>query len=100
MARDESESVTVLLQQWRDGDASALDRLMPIVYEELRRQAVGMMRGERRDHTLQATALIHEAWIRLRGEPVLPGPDERQFLIAASVAMRRVLVDSARRRCR
>jgi RNA polymerase sigma factor (TIGR02999 family) len=96
---DDPGSVTALLRQWRDGDGSALDRLMPLVYEELRRQAVGMMRAERRDHTLQATALIHEAYARLAGSE-LSIRDREHFVSLAAGVMRRVLVDHARARLR
>lgn len=97
MAHEDPESVTRLLQQWRAGDESALNRLMPLVYEELHRQAIGMMRSERRDHTLQATALIHEAYARLAGSE-LPINDREHFVSLAAGIMRRVLVDHARAR--
>jgi len=93
------QTVTVLLKRWREGDESALNELMPLVYDELRRQARGMMKSERRDHTLQATALIHEAYARLAGSD-LSIKDRHHFLSLSARAMRRVLVDHARSRGR
>lgn len=99
MADEPEGAVTALLHRWRDGDASALDELMPLVYDELRRLAAGLMRGERGDHTLQATALINEAYVRLaRAE--LSVTDRAHFVGLAARAMRRVLVDHARGRLR
>ena len=92
-------AVTRLLDRWRAGEPSALDELMPLVYEELRRQAVGMMRAERAQHTLQATALIHEAYLRLSGSK-LEADDRAHFVALAARVMRRVLVDHARTRGR
>jgi RNA polymerase sigma-70 factor (ECF subfamily) len=65
MTPPETEQVTVLLKAWAAGDAFALDRLTSLIYEELRRKARGYMRNERADNTLQTTALVHEAYIRL-----------------------------------
>jgi DNA-directed RNA polymerase specialized sigma24 family protein len=62
---DPPSGVTELLRRWNLGDREAMDRLMPIVYDELRRLAAGYLKGERRDHTLQPTALVHEAYLRL-----------------------------------
>jgi RNA polymerase sigma-70 factor, ECF subfamily len=92
-------AVTRLLDRWRAGEPSALDELMPLVYDELRRQAVGMMRAERADHTLQATALIHEAYLRLSGSK-LEAENRAHFVALAARVMRRVLVDHARTRGR
>ncbi|HXV76112.1 MAG TPA: sigma-70 family RNA polymerase sigma factor [Candidatus Polarisedimenticolaceae bacterium] len=99
MSRDDPQTVTMLLRRWRDGDSGALDRLMPLVYDELHRLAVGLMRSERRDHTLQATALIHEAYARLAGAE-LPVHDRAHFVSLSARVMRRVLVDYARARRR
>jgi RNA polymerase sigma factor (TIGR02999 family) len=99
MDRPNPQTVTALLLRWRDGEESALNQLMPLVYDELRRQAKGMMKGERRDHTLQATALIHEAYARLAGSE-LSIKDRSHFLSLSARAMRRVLVDHARARGR
>jgi RNA polymerase sigma factor (TIGR02999 family) len=90
--------VTVLLQQWRDGNADALHRLMPLVYEELRRVARARLRQEQPGHTLQATALVHEAYLRLMGSRT-PAPQNRTHLFAiAARLMREILVDHARRK--
>ena len=67
--RGPEQDVTALLYQWQQGDASALERLLPIVYDELRRVARARLRAERPGHTLQATALVHEAYLRLTGRP-------------------------------
>lgn len=72
--------------------------LVATVYAELHRLAQQRMRGERRSHTLQTTALVHEAWLRLSGAPSGPPADRSRFLVAAAEAMRRVLIDHARRR--
>jgi RNA polymerase sigma factor (TIGR02999 family) len=89
--------VTRLLQHWSDGDKQALDRLWPLVYEELRRLAGRQLWGERKDHTLQVTALVNEAYLRLNGQDRTRWADHRQFLLIAATMMRRVLVDHARR---
>ena len=94
----ESGEVTQLLQRWADGDAAALEALWPMVYEDVRRLARREMAGERGDHTLQGTALVNEAFIRLSGQRVLEWHSREQFLSLASQIMRRVLVDYARRR--
>jgi RNA polymerase sigma factor (TIGR02999 family) len=87
--------VTRLLAECREGSPDAFDRLMPLVYNELRRLAGHHMRGERREHTLQPTALVHEAYARLVGVEIT-WRDRAQFFRAASQAMRRILVDHAR----
>jgi RNA polymerase sigma factor (TIGR02999 family) len=89
-------SVTALLQAWGDGDLAARDRLFPLVYAELRRRAAHYLRGERRGHTLQPTALVHEAYLRLAGPARMAWTGRAHFLAVASQAMRRVLVDHAR----
>lgn len=93
-----SSRVTQLLQRMRRGDPTAGDDLLPLVYDELKARAASLMRGERGDHTLQPTALVHEAWVRFEdrrdGEP----EDRAGFLRVAGRAMRRVLVDHARAR--
>lgn len=91
------ESVTALLQAWNAGDDEAGRRLIPLVYSELRRRAGGYLRRERPGHTLQPTALVHEAYLRLVG---LQGHwrSRSQFFGVASNLMRRILVDHARRR--
>ncbi|GAB5535213.1 MAG: sigma-70 family RNA polymerase sigma factor [Rubricoccaceae bacterium] len=90
--------VTQLLHQWQQGDAAALDRLMPLVYDELRRQAHYHMRHERSGHTLGTTALVHEAFINLNGTHAAPWQDRAHFVAIASRVMRRVLIWYARRR--
>lgn len=91
--------VTRLLRQWRDGDALAADRLAPLVYGELRRIAGGLMAGERPGHTLQPTALVHEAFVRLVGADV-DWQDRTHFLAVGAKVMRRLLVDHAKGRNR
>jgi RNA polymerase sigma factor (TIGR02999 family) len=90
---------TQLLQRLGAGDSRAGDELLPIVYEELHRIAARMMKGQGRDHTLQATALVHEAYLRLVDEDVQSSFESRShFLCVAAKAMRSILVDHARRR--
>jgi RNA polymerase sigma factor (TIGR02999 family) len=90
--------VTRLLMQWSEGNESALDALAPLVYEELRQRARNYLRHERPDHTLQPTALLHEAYLRLAGESLPPLQNRSHFFAIASRAMRQILVDHARRR--
>jgi RNA polymerase sigma factor (TIGR02999 family) len=90
---------TQLLTEWRSGQPEALDRLTPLVYEELRRLARNYMRGERGSHTLQATAVVHEAFLRLIQADVAL-QDRGHFFALASRLMRRVLVDHAKSRSR
>ena len=96
--RASSGSVTHLLQAWSDGDDAALEQLMPLVDVELRRLARGYMARERRDHTLQVTALVNEAFLRLVDARKLHWQDRTHFLAIAARLMRRVLVDHARSR--
>jgi RNA polymerase sigma factor (TIGR02999 family) len=91
--------VTRLLSAWRSGDARALDRLTPLVYEELRELAHRYMRRERSNHTLQATAVVHEAFVRLVGMEV-SWQDRGHFYAVAARLMRRILVDHAKARHR
>jgi RNA polymerase sigma factor (TIGR02999 family) len=90
---------TQLLTEWRSGHPQALDRLTPLVYDELRRLARSYMRAERRGHTLQATAVVHEAFLRLIQANVAL-QDRGHFFALASRLMRRVLVDHAKSRSR
>jgi RNA polymerase sigma-70 factor, ECF subfamily len=90
--------VTDLLIAWSDGDQSALERLMPLVYSELRRMAGRYMKGERPGHTLQATALVNEAYMRLVEIRRVRWQNRAQFFALAARSMRRILVDSARAR--
>jgi RNA polymerase sigma factor (TIGR02999 family) len=90
--------VTALLDKWNDGDPEALKQLLERLYPELRRLADGLLRHERSDHTLQPTALVHEAYIRLTGLREMRLESRRHFYGAAAGAMRRILVDHARQR--
>jgi RNA polymerase sigma-70 factor (ECF subfamily) len=95
MTNEENGEVTRLLKEMNSGDRSAAERLLPIVYAELHRLAAGYMRTERRDHTLQPTALINEAYLRLaKGD--MNWQNREHFLGVAANIMRRVLVDHAR----
>src|ERR1044072_2417309 len=92
--------VTLLLRQWREGDRRAFKRLSELVYDELRRMARGYLAGERRDHTLQPTALVHETYLRLVDQKAMAWEDRRHFFALAATTMRRILVDHARgQRC-
>lgn len=95
----QSKSVTELLHAWREGDQAALGRLIPIVHDELRRLAEGYMRGERPGHTLQTTALVDEAYLRLV-DARADWQDRAHLLAVAATIMRRILVDHARSRAR
>jgi RNA polymerase sigma-70 factor (ECF subfamily) len=99
MSDTDSDSVTRLLHAWQRGDRAALDRLMPIVYDELHRIASRLMRSERAAHTLQATALVNEAYARLLGSNASV-TDRVHFVSLAARIMRRILVDHARSRGR
>jgi len=90
--------VTRLLLAWRAGDDGALARLVPLVHAELRRLAHQRMRGERPDHTLQTTALVNEAYLRLVGAQDVPWQNRAHFLAVCAHAMRRILVDAGRAR--
>ena len=98
MTTPPTEAVTQLLRAWGDGDEGALARLMPLVETELRRLARGYMGRERREHTLQTTALVNEAFIRLTDARQVRWQDRAHFLGISARLMRRVLVDYARRR--
>ena len=91
-----AEGITQLLVDWGNGDQAALDRLIPIVYEELRRIAHNYMRRERADHTLQTTALVHEAYARLIDYRRTDWAGRTHFFALAAQLMRRILVDYAR----
>lgn len=91
--------VTQILGQIEGGDPAAAEQLLPLVYAELRKLAAARMANESPDHTLQATALVHEAYLRLVGADTAPHWNSRgHFFAAAAEAMRRILIDSARRR--
>lgn len=93
-----THDVTQLLAQWAHGDRRALDDLTPLVYRELRRLAAGHLRRERKCHTLQATALVHEAYLRLVDQRNPNWHNRSHFYGVASQLMRRILVDHARKR--
>ena len=90
--------VTEWLAAWREGDADARDRLVAVLYPELRRIAQQVFRRERADHTLQPTALVNEAWLRLSGSAALASTDRSHLLGVAARLMREILIDHARRR--
>jgi RNA polymerase sigma factor (TIGR02999 family) len=91
-----SRNITQILRKWSDGDHEALDELMPLVYDELHRQAARYLRREKRGHTLQTTGLIHEAYIKLIDQKNVDWQNRLHFFAIASQAMRRILVDYAR----
>ena len=93
-----SREVTMLLQAWGGGDKTALDRLTPLVYRELRRIAGRMMAAERPNHTLQATALVNEAYVRLVDARQASWQDRAHFFALCARAMREILIDHARAR--
>jgi RNA polymerase sigma factor (TIGR02999 family) len=92
--------LTELLQSWRGGDRAALDRVLPVVYDELRALAASHLSHERPGHTLQTTALVHEAYLRLGGLEQADWKNRAYFFGAVATIMRRILVDYARRRIR
>ncbi|MFU8831906.1 MAG: ECF-type sigma factor [Wenzhouxiangella sp.] len=98
MSTDKRSDVAELIKRYSAGDDAELYKLLPMVYEELRALAGRQLAGQYRDHTLQATALINEAYLRLADQDYHSWEDRRQFLLVASTVMRRVLVDYARRR--
>lgn len=97
MSNEQAHEVTEILQQWREGDESAGKRLFPMVYDELKRQARTYLRRERPSHTLQPTALVHEAYLKLVDQTALPASNRIHFFGIASKIMRQILVDHARR---
>jgi RNA polymerase sigma factor (TIGR02999 family) len=97
-AMSATDDVTRLLAKWANGDQQALDELTPLVYNELRRLAASQLRKERRSHTLQPTALVHEAYLRLVDQRNRSFHDRAHFFGVAARLMRQILVDHARRR--
>ncbi len=93
---NQSHRVTELLRAWGDGNRSAFDELLPLVYSELHKQAARYLRNERRCHTLQTTALIHEAYLRLVDQTDIRWQGRTQFFAVAAQVMRHILVDHAR----
>src|SRR5205809_664036 len=92
--------LTTLLLRWREGERAAFDELTPLVYAELRRVASRMLKRERRDHTLQSTAMVHEAYLRLVNQTAVAWETRAHFFAVASQLLRRILVDHARKRRR
>jgi RNA polymerase sigma factor (TIGR02999 family) len=92
----EAAEITQMLREWSDGKPEALENLLPLVYAELHRQAASFLRRERPGHTLQTTALIHEAYIRLIDQQDVTWQSRTHFFAVAAQAMRRILVDYAR----
>jgi RNA polymerase sigma factor (TIGR02999 family) len=92
------DEITQLLAAWSEGQDSALEKLMPLVYDELRRKARACMRGQLPGHTLQTTALIHEAFLKLAHNPDKQWHNRAHFQAVAAQAMRQILVDYARSR--
>ncbi len=97
---DSTSEVTELLDAWSEGDPDALTELMPLVYDELRRIAVRQFRREGKGHTLQPTAVVNEAFLRLKGQRKVRWHSRTEFFAVAAKLIRRVLVDHARRRQR
>src|ERR1700747_56934 len=93
-----THDLTYLLARWADGDEGALEDLTPLVYKELRRLAASHLRRERKSHTLQPTALVHEAYLRLVDQKNPNWQNRSHFFGVASQLMRRILVDHARKR--
>lgn len=98
MVRASPVEVTGLLQQWRDGDESAFNRLLPLVHDTLHRLAHRYLHHERRGHTLQTTALVNEAFLKLVGQQPVQWKDRAHFFAVSAQVMRHILVDYARQR--
>jgi RNA polymerase sigma-70 factor (ECF subfamily) len=97
LSSDSSNQVTVLLARWNQGEAAAREALVPLVYEELRRVARKCIAQHQRDHTLQSTALVHEAYLRLVGRESVHWQNRVHFFAVAARLMRGILVDHARK---
>lgn len=95
---NESTQISVLLEDLRKGDAAAASRLLPLVYNQLRRLAAHYMRDEKSGQTIQATELVHEAYLRLVGEQRIDWQGRSHFFAMAATSMRRILVDRARKK--
>src|SRR3982750_352557 len=98
--RESGTNITQLLHEWSDGKPGAINDLLPLVYSELHRQAVAYLRSERGNHTLQPTALVHEAYLKLVGQRDVEWKSRGHFFAIAAQAMRRILVDYAKTRKR
>ena len=97
---EKPHEISRILQEWSDGGTDVSERLMPLIYDELRRQASRYMRRERIGHTLQTTALIHEAYLKLIDKPDVNWQNRAHFFGVAAHAMKRILVDHAKARHR
>ena len=97
LSESSAQNVTKLLVQWSGGDPQALDALIPIVYQELRRVARYYLKQEKQNHTLSSTALVHEAYLRLVNQKEVTWQNRAHFFAVAAQMMRRILVDHARR---
>ena len=95
-----TSNITELLRDWGEGNAQAMDELLPQVYDELHRRAAAYLRRERQNHTLQTTALVHEAYLKLVDQKNVEWKDRGHFFAVAAQAMRRILVDHAKHRHR
>ena len=93
-----ADDLTGLLIEWREGDKAALDKLTPLVYDEIRRIAHRYVQGEREGHTLQTTALVNEAYLRLAGQQQINWQNRSHFFAVTAQVMRHILIDYARRR--
>jgi RNA polymerase sigma factor (TIGR02999 family) len=100
MSGEEYVNITRLLRAWAEGNHAALEQLTPVIYTELRRRAHNYMKNERPGHTLQATALAHEAWLRVADISTADWKDRAHFFAIAAQMMRRILVDGSRARHR
>lgn len=98
--KTDSSNITQMLRDWGDGRSEALDELLPLVYNELRRLAASYLRKERPNHTLQTTALVHEAYLKLIDQRNVEWKNRGHFFAIAAQAMRRILVDHAKARHR
>lgn len=99
-SRPDSHRVTALLHEWTGGRPAAMDELLPYVYDELHRRAARYLRRERINHTLQTTALVHEAYLKLVDQASVDWKDRGHFFAVAAQAMRRILVDHAKHKHR
>ena len=96
--KQSQHDITKMLQKWSDGDQEALDMLMPLVYDQLKNLARACVRNEREGHTLNTTALVHEAYLKMADINQLQWKDRVHFLTMASRVMRNILIDNARKR--
>ncbi|MDQ2667182.1 MAG: ECF-type sigma factor [Gemmatimonadota bacterium] len=98
MTTESPDEVTIFLRRWRDGDRDAFDALLPRVYERLRDMAHARLRAEHPDHTLDTSALVHEAYLRMIAGATPDWQDRAHFFAVCSTAMRRILIDHAKQR--